>query len=63
MKSIKNIFLTVVISLFCATAFAHPGHDHSHWSSGWAHLALIAIPAVAVVLGFIAYKKHKSTKA
>lgn len=38
------------LSLLAAPVFAHPGHDHGHWSSPALHALLIGgVIAVAVV--------------
>ena len=51
-------FLTLMIT---GSALAHPGHDHSHWSSPAVHAALLI--AVAMVVGTGVWKLRKSLKA
>ncbi|AFJ03609.1 hypothetical protein Q7C_2484 [Methylophaga frappieri] len=43
------------------SAFAHPGHDHSAWTSGLIH-AIFYLSIVGVVSA-IAYSVHKKIKA
>ncbi|EAQ67454.1 hypothetical protein MED121_16044 [Marinomonas sp. MED121] len=55
----KLIALTGLVS---STAFAHPGHDHSHWLSDPIHaLTLVAILGVAVVGVFFSVKNKFSS--
>lgn len=37
-----RIILSLAALAAAQTSFAHPGHDHSHWSSGLMHLLWIA---------------------
>ena len=53
-------------ALFSAAAHAHPGHDHSHWTSAIIHIqpyatALIAL-ALAVLFAARSARKPRSTK-
>lgn len=59
------MYTRYLVSLLALTAvgsvFAHPGHDHSHWSSPAVHAALFI--AVAMVVGAGIWKLRKSLKA
>lgn len=50
------------ILLFCTqAALAHPGHDHSHWTSYLAHAGL-ALPVLAILYFGLGYVKRKKTE-
>lgn len=57
-------FMKVLIAFFVPSlsVIAHEGHDHSHWSSDFIHMALFLsiIAVVAVAIHF--FKKHKAKK-
>lgn len=59
-KTLMKVFVAFFIPSLSVTA--HEGHDHSHWSSDFIHMALflsiIALVAVAIYL----FKKHKAKK-
>lgn len=57
------IRLTTLASAVTAPlAFAHPGHDHSHWLSDPIHLlSMLAISAL-VAAGYTTYRVRKSSK-
>ncbi len=60
----KNFFLTLnglFAFLFSAVAFAHPGHNHSHWSSGTIHLITLALIAIAMAVAVTWLVKKLST--
>ncbi len=49
MKNLARTFVTgAALAVTASTALAHPGHDHSHWSSPAVH-ALLATAIVAVI--------------
>ena len=40
----------MALTLLPAASFAHPGHDHSHWTSAMTHsILLMSVLAVAAV--------------
>lgn len=64
MKRLKYFIwatLTATWLLAGSAALAHPGHNHSHWSSGWLHLALGA--NILLVCGFIGYALYSQWAA
>ncbi len=46
------------MALFSTTAFAHSGHDHSHWLSDSIHLITIGA-VLSVAAGAVYYVKRK----
>ena len=58
----KKSALTVAGMLIPLSATAHPGHDHSHWTSSLAHgILFVGIMAVAA-LGIKLLNKNANTK-
>lgn len=44
--------------LFAFTVNAHPGHDHSHWTSGVIHAAFfITLGLVVTIISFLIYER------
>ena len=62
----KNTLSSLITLLFLApfsiSAFAHPGHDHSHWTSELAHSILFVAIACVVAMS-VKFMKRKSTKS
>ncbi|MBM6550725.1 hypothetical protein [Marinomonas ostreistagni] len=58
---LTRVFTSAVALTATSAALAHPGHDHSHWSSPAVH-ALFFI-GIAVVLGAAAWQIRKQIKA
>ncbi|GHB68360.1 hypothetical protein GCM10008107_17290 [Psychrosphaera saromensis] len=52
----------LVIALFSTVSQAHPGHDHSHWSSNLTHLALALSVAGIASVGVFIYRRKKQLK-
>ena len=53
--------LIALAALVSSSAFAHPGHDHSHWLSDPIHvLTVVAILGVAAVGVFFTVKNKIS---
>ncbi|WP_422135866.1 hypothetical protein [Endozoicomonas sp. ALD040] len=53
--------LTLLLPMFILASepvFAHPGHDHGHWSAGLIHLLWIA--PVILATGFAIYRLGKN---
>ena len=49
----KTLFILAAL-LFSTIAFAHPGHDHSHWMSKTIHIVLLVSLLGAAVYGIAA---------
>lgn len=61
---IKNVIYTFLLLAFSTTAFAHPGHDHSHWMSGAIHFLLAGACLSVAALGVYSLKaKVRTSKA
>ncbi|PIE41727.1 MAG: hypothetical protein CSA49_02005 [Gammaproteobacteria bacterium] len=59
----KKTMLLVAGTLLPLSSFAHPGHDHSHWTSPLAHgILFVSIVAVAA-LGVKLFKQQAAKKA
>lgn len=58
---LTRVFTSVVALTATNVALAHPGHDHSSWSSPTVH-ALFFI-GIAVVVGAAAWQIRKQIKA
>lgn len=57
MKSVVSTFLaSVCVALISSTALAHPGHDHTHWSSELIHM-LTWLAIGSVIVGGLLYKQ------
>ncbi|WP_191601955.1 hypothetical protein [Marinomonas algicola] len=54
-NTLTNRVVIICLSLVSQLGMAHPGHDHSHWSSDPLHIiTLVAIGSV--IVGAFAYK-------
>ncbi len=53
-RPVYQVFLPVLLMAVAAVAEAHPGHEHSHWSSPLVHalfyLAIVAAAGAGVYL-------------
>lgn len=58
----KKSALTVAGMLIPLSATAHPGHDHSHWTSSLAHGVLFAGIMAVAALGIKLLNKNANTK-
>jgi len=61
----KNFFLTLnglFAFFFSAVAFAHPGHNHSHWTSSTIHLITLAVVAIIMAIAVTWLVKKLFTK-
>ncbi|OUR74231.1 hypothetical protein A9Q78_01100 [Methylophaga sp. 41_12_T18] len=54
---LRNLFV-VFITLFSNAVFAHAGHDHGHWISGWTH-AFLLLSFIGVIAVGIQVTRHK----
>lgn len=64
--SIQQTLVMLVTSVFAFAANAHPGHDHSAWSSPAVHAILyVSIAAVVIFAAVLARRAitKKSNKA
>ena len=52
---ITSLFVTLLLS---PLAQAHPGHDHSHWSSYAIHAAWIGSGILVLMVGLSLLKRH-----
>lgn len=56
----KALFITILTMLFTFPVFAHPGHDHTQWSSIALHFVFYgSILVLGAVLVFAAIKQLK----
>lgn len=54
-------FLSLLLALSAATAFAHPGHDHGSWTAPIIHFIwLLPLAIAAIVLVLFISKKLKN---
>lgn len=58
------VMRTVALALSFATpyAFAHGGHDHSHWTSGAIHAVWIGASLAVIALAVVMLKKRTALK-
>ncbi|MFD2180055.1 DUF6732 family protein [Veronia pacifica] len=55
----RSVFITLFTALLLSPlAQAHPGHDHSHWSSYAIHAAWIGSVVLAIAVGFSLLKRR-----
>jgi len=53
--------LSVLFMWLLATGVsAHPGHDHTHWSSAWIHGSLLVLVVVAVAMTIFAWRRRRA---
>ncbi len=57
--SASRVTLAIAQLGLCAPAFAHPGHNHSHWSSPAAHTLLFVALAGITGAAIWAYRSRK----
>lgn len=62
MKKRSTIGLFIALTIPSILAFAHPGHDHSHWSAAYLHYAFYGSIALCAI-GGIAYLTNMLTKS
>ena len=54
---IHRMCIAIMSILASASAFAHAGHDHGHWTSGVLHTVFyVALASVAAACSYSAYK-------
>lgn len=58
------VLKTASLGLLLATpyAFAHSGHDHSHWTSGTIHALWIGASLAVAALALVMLKKRTALK-
>lgn len=57
---LKGLALITASTVFSLPVMAHPGHDHSHWSSPALHsLAAAAGIAIIAACAFAVHKRRK----
>jgi hypothetical protein len=62
MKSLfSSLFLSVCL-LMSQMAQAHPGHDHSHWMSGFIHLVTVLAVGGVILGGVVAFQQNTRRK-
>ncbi|RXJ74785.1 hypothetical protein CS022_00750 [Veronia nyctiphanis] len=55
----RSVITTLITALmFSPLVNAHPGHDHSHWSSYAIHAGWIGSLALAVVIGLTVVRRR-----
>lgn len=61
----KMVLKTASVALLLATpyAFAHSGHDHSHWTSGTIHALWIGSSLAIVAFAVVMFKKRTALKS
>lgn len=60
MNSIKKLMPTsAALMALSTTALAHPGHDHSHWSSSAHHALFLAALVLVAGAGYSAYRHFR----
>ncbi len=57
----KQLCTVASLVALSASAFAHPGHDHSHWLSPSVHAVLAISITGLVALSVAMYRKHKKS--
>jgi len=57
-----RIFTTMLLTFFTCAAFAHPGHDHDHWTSNTIHFILALALLGVVAVGVYVYRRKKFAK-
>lgn len=57
----KNLIVLLAV-LLPLISWAHPGHDHSHWSSSFVHTVLFLSITGALLLGFKLWRNRVSKK-
>lgn len=50
MNNLQQMFLFVVSLVFIHPVFAHPGHDHSHWSAELLHYGFYISTAIMIAV-------------
>ena len=63
MKRLSHIMTFALGILVSSSVFAHPGHDHSHWSSSLVHTAILLTAAVAISLVARYVSQNKTSAA
>ncbi|WP_133468528.1 hypothetical protein [Paraglaciecola marina] len=67
MRKIQTFLYAGALSLLSSAAFAHEGHDHSHWSSDALHIlfysSLVAAVAAMTFLGIKQFKNKDNSKS
>lgn len=60
----RNAICTIFMLLLSSLAVAHPGHDHSHWSSDALHILFYGVTALTIALGglWIVKAKNKNSQ-
>lgn len=65
-KFFLRLQLVIVTAMFSSVLYAHPGHDHHHWTSFFLHVLFYASLAAAVAAcGFAFYKavvRHRTSR-
>ena len=60
-KYVKYILQSLLLLVASLPAFAHQGHDHSHWTSGMMHVLFYgSVLAAAAALAYAATKYTKT---
>ena len=58
-KSLSIIFFSLL--MVTGQVFAHPGHDHNHWSAALIHVLWLAAP-LALLAAYAVYRKKRAPK-
>ena len=56
-KSLSLIFFSLL--MVTGQVFAHPGHDHSHWSASLIHVLWLAAP-LALLAAYALFRKTRA---
>lgn len=57
MKSVFTVMFASACLVISQMVFAHPGHDHSHWMSGFIHFVTV-LAIGSVIVGGVVYKQY-----
>ncbi|MEP1384516.1 MAG: hypothetical protein ABJK64_12100 [Paraglaciecola sp.] len=61
MRKTPTFLYTGILSLLSSAAFAHQGHDHSHWSSSALHMLFYgSLVAVVASVTFFVVKQFRN---
>lgn len=60
---LKHFLTGLLVLAFAGSAVAHPGHDHSHWTSPAVHAAFFIAVAAIIGAGVWRVRKSRHTKS
>ncbi|MBU2979913.1 hypothetical protein [Alteromonas sp. C1M14] len=63
-RFLLRLQLVIVTAMFSSVLYAHPGHDHHHWTSVILHVLFYAsLTAAAAACGYAGYKAIQRNRA